>query len=665
MCGIAGFYDAAVAPQESPALLRRMIGAIAHRGPDGQGVYHADGIGLAHARLSIIDLATGAQPMSNEDGSIWITFNGEIFNYIELREDLVSRGYRFRTRSDTEVIIRLYEAFGADCVKRLNGDFAFAIWDAPRKELLLARDRMGVRPLFYTGQHGKIAFASEIKALLAYPGVEAVLDPLALDQIFTFWFPLAPRTGFKNIFELPPAHIATFSKGRLAVSRYWSLEYPETRDDGYPPHVGEAELEQKVYDLFLDATRIRLRADVPTGAYLSGGFDSSVTAAAIRSLGVERLRTFSVEFEAAEFDESAYQKQMIEALGAEHSSLLCRSQDIEALLPQTVWHAERPILRTAPAPLLALSRLVRGEHFKVVLTGEGADEVFAGYDVFKEAKLRRFSARQPHSHMRKQLLRRLYPYLPGLQAQSQGFLEAFFVGGDVADPLYSHMPRFRSTAGTKAFYSSQMREELRGYDALADLRDQLPEQFSRWHPLSQAQYLETAHLLPQYILSSQGDRMSMANAVEGRFPFLDHRLVELAAKVPAKMRIRALQEKAILRRSIGRLLPAGIAMRPKQPYRAPHGATFLSKDAPSQLAERLTPAAIESAGYFDAGAVARLLKKAGRSTNLGARDQMAFVGILSTQLWHQAFVPACARHAETARQSDRPSFSKDVSDAAQ
>lgn len=638
MCGIAGFVAPGVPPTERHSLLMRMIGAISHRGPDARG-FHVDGdAGLAHARLSIIDLATGAQPMCNEDATVWITFNGEIFNYVELRREVAARGHTLRTTSDTEVIIHLYEDFGPDCIKRLNGDFAFAIWDGRKRELFVARDRMGVRPLFYTEFRGGLAFASEVKGLLALPDVRSEIDPLALDQIFTLWFPLPPRTCFKGIHELPPGHTGVLRDGRFRVQQYWTLDYPETADDRIPLVSDEKALQSEVYDLFTDATRIRLRSDVPVGAYLSGGFDSSVAVAAIKAAGISRLCSFSVRFDDAEFDEGRYQQQLVEALGTEHASVVCRASDIGEMFPRMIWHAERPVVRTAPAPLMALSGLVREQGFKVVLTGEGADEAFAGYDIFKEAKLRRFCARQPRSQMRRQLMRRLYPYLPKLQAQPQAFIEAFFAAGDVADPLFSHMPRFRSAMGMKAFLSSDLRREIGDYDALADLRSRLPAAFASWHPLSQAQYLETAYLLPQYILSSQGDRMSMANAVEGRFPFLDHRLVELGARIPAKLKLRVLEEKSILRRSLGPLLPPELANRPKQPYRAPGGQSFFGEGAPAYVNDRLSRSEVAGSGYFDPSAVERLVVKARRSPQLGTRDHMALVGVMSAQVWHDAFV---------------------------
>jgi asparagine synthase (glutamine-hydrolysing) len=650
MCGIAGLLSAR-GEAETRARVSKMTAALDHRGPDGRGIHVEPGIALGHTRLSIIDIAGGHQPMCNADQSLTITFNGEIFNYIELRAKLEARGQRFRTRSDTEVILRLYETYGEACVDHLNGDFAFSIWDRRKQKLMLARDRMGVRPLFYTQHRGEFHFASEVKALLAVPGITAELDPIALDQIFTLWVPLAPRTPFKGICELPPGHVLVADRRGVRSRAYWRLEYPDFDARAPTDRRASRDIAENLADLLIDATRIRLRADVPVGAYLSGGLDSSIITAAVKRIAPTRLRTFSVAFEDGEFDESAFQQQMVKALQTDHEGATISGAMIGESFPDVVRHTERPILRTAPAPLFALSKLVRERGYKVVLTGEGADEVFAGYDIFKEAKLRRFCARQPGSQRRALLFRRLYPYLPGLQNQSQAYLEAFFnVGlGSTDDPLHSHLPRFRTTGGAKVFFSGALKAELKGYDALEELRDSLPAEFGRWHPLSQAQYLEAAHLLPGYILSSQGDRMAMAHSVEGRFPFLDHRLVEFAASIPPEQKIRGLREKHILREAMRELLPPEIGDRPKQPYRAPDSPSFTGPTPPAYVDEVLSPQALGESGYFNPRAVAKLRAKCGAGKQIGFRDNMAFVGILSTQLWHRAFTGA-ERQTQTTEQ---------------
>jgi asparagine synthase (glutamine-hydrolysing) len=640
MCGIAGIFDPLKREIPSRHTLHRMINAMAHRGPDERGFHSdADG-GLAHARLSIIDLASGQQPMSNEDGSVWVTFNGEIFNYVELREDLLAKGHAMRTHSDTEVIVHAYEDKGPACVEDFNGDFAFAIIDKRRGQLMLARDRMGVRPVYYAISNGVLVFASEVKAILQYPGIRAELDPIGLDQSFTFWFPLAPRTIFKNIFELPPGHILIAGASGISTRRYWDLRFPMAAGDSTVwPH-DEKEVAEELESLLLDATKIRLRADVPVGAYLSGGLDSSAVTALIRLCKSSKLRTFSVGFESPEFDESQYQQEVVRALKTDHQSILCTNKNIADVFPDVIRHTERPILRTAPAPLYRLAQFVRENGFKVVLTGEGADEIFAGYDIFKETKVRRFWARQPGSAWRPRLLRRLYPYLAGLNAQPQAYLQAFFkIGLDKPmDPFFSHLPRWHMTSRLKTFFSPELRRSLDGYNAVEELRGKLPPEYKDWHWLSQAQYLEAGHLLPGYILSSQGDRVSMAHAVEGRFPFLDHRVVEFAGRIPPRLKLRGLDEKHILRRAVGRHLPASIADRRKQPYRAPDSQCFFGKDAPEYVEELLSSRTIAESGYFDPSAVEKLVQKCRQQEVVGFRDNMSLVGILSVQLLDRQFV---------------------------
>jgi asparagine synthase (glutamine-hydrolysing) len=641
VCGIAGYVGTGVRTEDGTALLKRMCASIAHRGPDGEGVHVGVGAGLGHRRLAVIDLSEdGAQPMANAAGSAWITYNGEIFNHIELRAMLQARGRRFRSTSDTEVVLQLYEEFGTDFVAHLNGDFALAIWDERRRRLVLARDRMGVRPLFHAQHGGAFCFASEIKALLAVPGIEAEIDPLALDQIFTLWTPIAPRTIFRGISEVLPGHVMVVENGEARSWPYWELSYPDAAAG--PDSRGAGEIAEALRELLEDATRIRLRADVEVGSFLSGGLDSSTISALAARHAPAGLRTFAVTFDDPEFDESAHQAVMAAALGTEHHSIRCGAGDTASTFPAIVRHAEQPVLRTAPAPLFRLSGLVRENGLKVVLTGEGADEIFAGYDIFREARIRRFCARQPGSAFRPHLFRRIYPYLSSLKQQTPEYLAAFFATGTDAadDPLFSHRPRMRATTGAKIFFSAELRATLGGYDAAEELAAQLPMAFGRWHPLHQAQYLETRFLLPGYILSSQGDRMAMAHGIETRFPFLDHRLVEFAAHIPPALKLRGLREKHILKAAARDLLPKAILARSKQPYRAPDSASFRGGDV--HLDDALSPAAIQSAGLFNPQATQRLFDKNRRSPLAGFRDNAAYVGILSTQLWTREFASMAA-----------------------
>ena len=542
---------------------------------------HVDGeIGLGHARLSIIDLAGGKQPMSNPEGTIWISFNGEIFNYVELRSGLMDRGWRFTTKSDTEVILRLYEEMGEDCVHELNGQWAFAIWDARQGKLFLSRDRMGIRPLFYAQTAERLLFASEVKALFASGAdLDRRIDLQALDQIFTFWVTLPPRTAFEGISQLPPGHSMIVQDGRTTIVKYWEPSYePEDAEDS-PANVKIRS--EELLNLLEDATRIRLRSDVPVGAYLSGGIDSSFITALIQRVHKGKLETFSVAFDDAEFDESAYQQSASAFLSTEHQQVRCSYQDIGQVFPQVVWHAEQPILRTAPAPLFRLSSLVHESGFKVVLTGEGADEILGGYDIFKEAKIRRFWAANLDSRRRPLLLKRLYPYMQNLQTQSDVYLKSFFhtSESDRESPFFSHLPRWQLTSMLKMFFSKDVRSQLASRDVYRDLRDALPDEYSGWPHFCQAEYLETAYLLPGYILSSQGDRMAMAHSVEGRYPFLDHRVVKFAGRLSPSLKMKVLNQKFLLKRAAEGLIPSEIISRPKQPYRAPDGKSFFQPEA--------------------------------------------------------------------------------------
>ena len=630
MCGISGMLRLDGGPAD-PDQLGRMIATLRHRGPDASGIHISGAAGLAHARLSIIDLQSGGQPMSSVDGRFWITFNGEIFNYVELTEELKSKGHRFATRSDTEVILEAYREYGEECVNHFNGQWAFAIWDTTQQKLFLSRDRLGVRPLFYTQTSNCFLFASEIKALLACPDVPAEMDLRGLDQIFTFWATLPPRTSFKNVLQLPPGNSLTIEDKRIRIKPYWSLSYTPDENLGYQD---EDRLAEELLGLLQDATRIRLRSDVPIGAYLSGGIDSTVTTALVKKLVGDRLRSFSIGFEDTEFDESAFQQEASSFLGTQHTSVYCSGGDIAEAFPQVIWHTEHPVIRTAPAPMFLLSKLVRDSGFKVVLTGEGADEVLGGYDIFKEAKIRRFWGQNLDSKWRPLLLKRLYPYMQDMQRQPPEYLKHFFRVGaeDLASPFFSHLPRWELTAKLKSLFSMDVRAELRGYDALGELEQALPAEFHRWSHFSQGEYLEAKYLLPGYILSSQSDRMAMAHSVEGRFPFLDYRVFEFAAKLPASLKMKVLNQKYLLKKAFAGLIPASITRRPKQPYRAPDGKSFFGPDAPDYAEELLSPHALGEQGIFDVGAVTTLAKKfkSGRASSV--KDNMAIVGILSTEL---------------------------------
>jgi asparagine synthase (glutamine-hydrolysing) len=650
MCGIIGILNQLESPRVDERILRQMLAMIRHRGPDGFGTYQDDQVSLGSTRLSIIDIAGGDQPISNEDGTVWIVFNGEIFNYVELRPELEERGHRFSTHSDTEVIVHLYEDYGPDCLRHLNGQYAIAIWDLNRRQLFLARDRMGIRPLFYTAHQGQLVFGSEIKAILAYPGIQAEIDPVSLDQIFTFWSALAPRTVFRDIFEVPPGHYMTVRDGQTAVQPYWSLDFSSESGPSRTVQDYQDELEY----LLIDAACIRLRADVPVGAYLSGGLDSSTITALIRNYTNTHLDTFSIAFSDPDFDESSFQRRMADFLGTQHQVVYTRHEDIGEIFPDVIWHTEIPILRTAPAPLYSLSKLVRDNHYKVVLTGEGADEILAGYDIYKEAKIRRFWARQPNSSLRPLLFNRLYPDISNMP-NSNAYLASFF-GADLNEtdaPDYSHNIRWRTTSRTKRFFSDRLSHELEAGHISARQAVHYPAGFSNWDALSQAQYLESSIFLPQYLLSSQGDRVAMAHSVEGRFPFLDYRVVEFCCRLPAELRLNGLTEKYLLRRLASKWLPDEIWNRPKRPYRAPIHRSFFSQGAtPDYVRELLSRKCLEASGLFKAEAVEQLVQKLDSGKRLGETDDMALAGILSGQLVWQQFVNDFQSHMPPPITSD-------------
>jgi len=652
MCGIAGVYSRKETSPVEVETLTNMLDVIRHRGPDGTGIYRDERVGLGSVRLSIIDLAGGDQPIGNEDGSLWIVYNGEVFNYVELRPELEKRGHHFTTNTDTEVILHLYEDEGPACLQRLNGQYALAIWDARKGTIFLARDRVGIRPLFYSLQSERLIFGSEIKSILASGHMHAAIDLQALREVFTYWSPQSPHSIFQGIQELPPGHYLLLGEGKEPlIRRYWNMDFAAEE-----PARPAGEYLDELEALLIDATRIRLRADVPVGAYLSGGLDSSLTTAMIRGYNHNRLDTFSISFSDPGFDESPFQRQMAEALGTDHHVVYCTHQDIGEAFPDVIWHTETPILRTAPVPMYLLSRLVREHQFKVVMTGEGADEFLAGYDIFKEMKIRRFWAQAPESPLRPKLLARLYPDISGMNA-SRAFLAGFFKKdlGQTDSPYYSHLIRWKNTARTWRFLKDVPAGDLANLP-VEMLPLSLPADYRAWLPLSQAQFLEVTTFLSPYLLSSQGDRMAMANSVEGRYPFLDYRVIEFCNRLPPEMKMPVLVEKWLLKQLGKKYLPERIWQRTKRPYRAPIHRSFFPPKALDYVEELLSEEAVRQTGLFEPRAVTKLVQKACAVSDNGGPglsevEDMALVGILSTQLVDRLFVRASERHAAPAPSS--------------
>ncbi len=648
MCGIAGIVRAGPEAAVAEPSLLRMARAIRHRGPDGFGLALDRGAGFVSTRLAIVDLPRGWQPLesgwrkrgASPRGGL-LVYNGEVYNHPELRAELRGRGERFETESDTEVVLRALERDGLDALQRLNGQFALAWWQPEDRRLVLVRDRFGVRPLYYSLlDDGSLAFASEAKALFASGEVSASPDLAGLDDTFTLWGPRPPRTPFRGVSQLPPGGLLIWERGKVTVQRtWWSADLGTATDPG--ADLGE---------VLRDSVALRLRADVPVGAYLSGGLDSSVITALAREEAGRRLRTFSVAFSDPLFDERAQQEVVARALGTDHHTVEIAPADIAAAFPEVIRHTEAPLVRTAPVPLFLLAQEVRRHAISVVLTGEGADELFWGYDLFKEVTIRELHDREPDQALA--LLDQLYPYLGAGGARRGPAWRRFLLEtGAPDDLLRSHLTRVEATATVKAFYHPEVVAELaRESSSIDRLRSELPESFGRWSALQRAAWLEVKTLLGPYLLAAQGDRVAMAHGVEGRFPFLDHRVYELAAALAPERKLDGMRDKIALREVASELLPAEAASRPKQPYRAPEVAPFFAPDSPEWVRDLLSPSGLAEAGIWDERRVAGLVRRAEAGRVEGIRESMALVGILSTGLWHRAFMGqgAGSYSAETA-----------------
>jgi asparagine synthase (glutamine-hydrolysing) len=640
MCGIAGVLTAHRAPHR--LLLTRMATLLRHRGPDSEYIWIGAGLGLAVRRLSIVNLAEGHQPAVSNDGQVVAILNGEIFNHIELRACLEKEGLRVPPGSDAAVLPAAYQHWGENFVAHLNGDFAIAIWSAPERTLRLYRDRAGVRPLYYTySDDGDFVFASEVKALFAHDRVPRALSPAALAQIASYWSTVDGTSAFKNVSQVPAGCYAVVPADRnsLRICRYWDIPFRPIA----PRSATADETENSIAQfraLLADAVRLRLRADVEVATYTSGGIDSAIVNLIAAGQGRRVPRTFSMAFEDPVYDEGPYQRLVAKHLGLPHTELVCRLQDIYDYFPKAVFHAEQPLFRTAPVPMLMLSEAVRAAGIKVVMTGEGADEVAWGYDLFQEAHIRRFWSRQPNSTWRPRLLRRLYSYMPQFQNPRLFDLSLDFFRGDlenVSDPLYPYHTRIANSRATHDYFHPDVKAAIAATPPTQALVASLPTDFASRSLAEKCQYLEMKTLLSGYLLASQGDRMQSANSVEGRFPYLDHRLIEMLADMPPNLKLRQSQGKWILRNSYVDQLPSQTLQRPKFAYRAPGIEAFVG-DGAGYVEAALSPDTIASAGLFDATRVQALWKKIRvKKTGFTTREQLSFTQILSTQLLFQMY----------------------------
>jgi asparagine synthase (glutamine-hydrolysing) len=631
MCGIAGILDLRDRPV-APSLVRRLCDVLVHRGPDDEGYYMDGSVGLGQRRLAILDLAGGRQPMSNEDGTIWITFNGAIYNFRELRERLEGLGHRFATRSDTEVIVHAYEQYGPECVKELRGMFAFALWDQPRQTLLAARDRVGKKPLFYAEVDGQWVFASELQALLRHPGLSREVDRAALDEYLTYGYVPAPRSIFRGVYKLPPAHYLTLRLRRggggdpeVHVERYWRL--------AYEPKLGlsEGDAADGLLEVLREAVRLRMIADVPLGALLSGGIDSSMVVALMSQLSDRPVKTFSIGFDERAFNELSYARLVAERYGTEHHELIVRPNALE-VLPTLVRHYGEPYADSSAIPTYYVAKLTR-EHVKVVLNGDGGDECLAGYERYAGGLTADRYGRIPQVIRRLAIepLSRVIPASAPRRSrlgQARRFLE---VAGQPAGQRYLRWMSHVRAEGKAALYSSEFREQLAGYQAESWL-------LGMWEELAGAHLglldrmlaLDVESYLP-YDLLVKMDIATMANSLEGRSPFLDHEVMEFGARLPARYKLRGMQLKHLLKKAGARLLPPDIITRRKMGFGVPVGAWMRGQLRSWVEDLLLSPRALKR-GYFEPEA----LRQRVWAHRDGRQEQSLEVwALLWLELWHQ------------------------------
>ncbi len=622
MCGITGSMARNGGTAIAGDVLAKMISALTHRGPDDRGEYTRNGVSLGFRRLSIIDIDGGHQPMYSEDGGIVLVCNGEIFDHERLREELRRNGHRFRTGSDVEVIVHLYEEEGIDLVHRLNGQFAFALYDRALDRLYLARDQLGIIPLFYadTGEH--LVFGSEIKSLLPHPGVGREVDLVGLDQVLTFPGLVSPRTLFRGVSSLRPGHYLRVDDGGVREVKYWDLDYPtEPAESAGPAGPGAAEEDDRYYverlrDLLATAVDRRLVADVPVGFYLSGGLDSSLIAA----LAAERApgsHSYSVTFGDAGIDESRYQRLMAEEAGSRHHAIECSTEDIAATVERMVWHAECPVKESYNTCSLLLSQLARDTGTPVILTGEGADELFGGYVGY------RFDQVGGHRG--------------GMGGDLAGVLERELRTRLWGEPELFYERDYHAWRDTKLdLYAHGVRERFADVDCL---REQIVEHamLRGRGRLNQRSYLDSKLRLSDHLLADHGDRMTMASSVEARYPFLDRDVVEFARTIPPRLKVGRLGEKHLLKRAAAGLVPTEIIGREKFGFRAP-GSPSLLRRYPEWTADLLSPARIKRQGVFDPGVVEHLTMRHRDADDVHPHfDDDLLLVVLTFSLLHDAF----------------------------
>jgi asparagine synthase (glutamine-hydrolysing) len=635
MCGIAGIFNFGTLAPVDQAALARATAAMVHRGPDDEGFYIDGELGLGNRRLSIIDLPGGHQPISNEDSTVWITFNGEIYNYRDLRQGLETRGHHFRTASDTEAIVHLYEEHGLACVEQLRGMFAFALWDVPRRRLWVARDRIGIKPLFYNLAQGKLEFASELRALAELQkdgGRKFEVDPQAVYDFFGFRYVPAPGTFYKGVQKLLPGHYLLVDHSGARTVTWWDLPVEE---DGDAPHHSAQAWGEHVIELLRESVRLRLIADVPVGVFLSGGVDSSAVVALAAQLGARPLRTFSVGFEEAQYSELPAARRTARAFQTEHDELVVRAPDLAADLERLIAFRHEPVSEPAD---IALHRIARraAETVKVVLAGEGGDEVFAGYPKYAADRLARWVSLLPRPITHG--IARLLPYDA---RRLQLALETLAIHGDAE----------RATAWFASF-TREERQTLFAPEFLASIDPTHPARvFAEYlerapgrSPLKRLLYADLKVWLPDNLLL-RGDHMTMAASIEERVPFLDHKLVEFAARIPERWLTQGFRPKALLKRALAPYLSADTLRRRKVGFKVPVGDWF-RKPLRSMVADLvLSPEAL-GRGYFNRSAMQQFVRE--HFDGVRDRDKQLWA-LVNFELWQRQLSAATSQEPVIGR----------------
>jgi asparagine synthase (glutamine-hydrolysing) len=629
MCGICGFYEYKTHDRADRQVLDDMLEVIRHRGPDDSGVYFDKDVALGMRRLSIIDLSGGKQPIGNEDGSIVTVFNGEIYNFQELREQLRSRGHSLATASDTEVIVHLYEDFGEDCVQHLRGMFGFALWDTRRRRLFVARDRLGIKPLYFAQSGGRLIFGSEIKAILRHPAAQVHLNAEALSEFLSLKYVPAPHTMFEGIYALPPGCSLTCDANGVKVRRYWDLSFAGHRNG----QRSEESYAEQLDALLRECVKLHLISDVPFGAFLSGGLDSSTVVALMSQVLNEPVKTYSVGFEgdAEAFSELPYARMVAKKYETDHHEVLIRPDHLINLSEKVVWHLDQPIADEACLANYMVAELA-SRQVKMVLTGEGGDELFAGYARYAGERLSPLFQHVPRAA--KSLALAASGRVPGLRRQKLALYA--LCQPDEVNRLVNWFPLFNSEA-KQALLSEDFKQNLNGGDASAVFAEHLARTDAT-DPLNRMLYVDTKLWLPDDLLA-RGDKTSMAASLEARVPLLDHKLVEFAASLPQHLKVNGLTRKYLLRKVGQALLPPEIIRRKKKGFPMPISLWF-RKEARSFLRDVLSPSALQRRGLFNPAFVEKLLSE---HENGFADHGSLLGGLLSIELWQRVFMDSQKR----------------------